>query len=120
MPRAMRSISVSAGKFASVIGISKDTRLDLSKERGQLAEAGGRPDSALAYIAKSDDGVRMRYPGGKSRCYQRLINLIPPHRVYMETHLGGGAVLRKKTPAEVNIGVDRDRTVISRFRGLFG
>jgi site-specific DNA-adenine methylase len=62
----------------------------------------------------------MRYPGGKFRCFQRLINLIPPHRVYIETHLGGGAVLRNKTPAEYSIGIDRDPEVIRAFCGLFG
>jgi DNA adenine methylase len=57
----------------------------------------------------------VRYPGGKFRCYQKLINLIPPHRVYIETHLGGGAVLRHKAPAELNIGIDRDHRVIEKF-----
>jgi site-specific DNA-adenine methylase len=60
----------------------------------------------------------MRYPGGKFRCYQKLINLIPPHRVYIETHLGGGAVMRHKTPAEVNIGIDLNPTVLSAFEGF--
>src|SRR6185369_7999803 len=62
----------------------------------------------------------MRYPGGKFRCYQKLINLIPPHRAYLETHLGGGAVIRNKTSAEVNIGIDKDPRVIQAFEGLFG
>jgi hypothetical protein len=62
----------------------------------------------------------MRYPGGKFRCYQKLINLMPPHRVYIETHLGGGAVLRNKAPAEANIGIDRDPAVIRDFAGRFG
>lgn len=57
----------------------------------------------------------MRYPGGKSHCYQQLINLIPPHRVYIETHLGGGGVLRNKASAEKNYGVDRDPEIIARF-----
>jgi DNA adenine methylase len=60
----------------------------------------------------------MQYPGGKFRCYQKLINLIPAHRVYIETHLGGGAVLRHKTPAEINIGVDIDPAVICGFKGF--
>ena len=38
--------------------------------------------------------------GGKGGVYQRLINLIPPHDVYIENHLGGGAVIRKKYPAK--------------------
>lgn len=57
----------------------------------------------------------MRYPGGKSHCYQQLINLIPPHRVYIETHLGGGGVLRNKASAEKSFGVDRDPTAIAQF-----
>lgn len=58
----------------------------------------------------------MRYDGGKGRCYQRLINLMPPHRVYIELFLGGGAVLRNKRPAEINVGVDLDEDVIQVWR----
>ncbi|WP_210247655.1 DNA adenine methylase [Salinarimonas soli] len=43
---------------------------------------------------------------------------MPPHRVYVETHLGGGAVLRHKRPAEVNIGIEKDARVIDRWRSL--
>lgn len=41
---------------------------------------------------------------------------MPPHRIYIETHLGGGAVLRHKKPAEENIGIDRDPAAIAAFR----
>lgn len=57
----------------------------------------------------------MRYPGGKGRCFQHLISLMPPHRVYIETHLGGGAVLRHKRPSQVSIGVDRDPAAIEAW-----
>lgn len=57
----------------------------------------------------------MRYPGGKGKCFQRLINLMPLHRVYIESHLGGGAVLRHKRPAEVSIGIDIDAQVIEHW-----
>lgn len=60
----------------------------------------------------------MRYPGGKFRCYQRLISLIPPHRTYIESHLGGGAVMRHKKPAGHNVGIDVDHRVIARFTGF--
>ncbi|PMU22120.1 DNA methylase [Pseudomonas sp. GP01-A8] len=53
----------------------------------------------------------MRYPGGKGKCYQRLINLMPPHQTYIETHLGAGAVMRHKKTAARNIGVDIDPAV---------
>lgn len=56
----------------------------------------------------------MRYPGGKGKTYQHVINLMPPHRVYIETHLGGGAVLRHKRPALQNIGIDADARVVAR------
>lgn len=60
----------------------------------------------------------MNYPGGKGKCYQRLINLMPPHTTYIETHLGGGAVLRHKLPAQHNIGIDADALVIEQWRRL--
>ena len=52
------------------------------------------------------------YPGGKGGVFQRLINLMPPHEVYIETHLGGGAVMRNKRPAGHNIGIEIDPKVI--------
>lgn len=58
----------------------------------------------------------MRYPGGKGRAYPRLINLMPQHRIYIETHLGGGAVLRNKRPAERSIGIEIDPRVVAAWR----
>jgi DNA adenine methylase len=59
----------------------------------------------------------MGYPGGKSGAgvYQKLINLMPPHRVYIEPFLGGATVLRLKRPALINIGVDRSRAALELF-----
>ena len=61
----------------------------------------------------------MRYPGGKGKCYQHIINVLPPHPTYIETHLGGGAVLLHKKPARMSIGIDRDPAVIRSWRHLF-
>lgn len=59
----------------------------------------------------------MNYPGGKGSCFRHLINLMPPHDTYIETHLGGGNVLERKRPARSrNIGVDVDDVVIARWR----
>ncbi|NYS78272.1 MULTISPECIES: DNA adenine methylase [Halomonadaceae] len=58
----------------------------------------------------------MRYPGGKGKCYQRLINLMPPHQTYIESHLGGGAVMRNKKVAQRNIGLDLDAKVIELWQ----
>ena len=59
----------------------------------------------------------MTYPGGKngSGIYQRLINLMPPHQVYVEPFLGGGALMRLKRPAAINIGVDLNGDLIGRW-----
>lgn len=52
----------------------------------------------------------MSYPGGKngSGTYQAIINLMPPHDRYIEPFLGGGAIMRLKRPARLNIGIDLD------------
>jgi hypothetical protein len=41
---------------------------------------------------------------------------MPPHRVYIESHLGGGACMLHKRPALINIGIDRDERLIQRWR----
>jgi DNA adenine methylase len=57
----------------------------------------------------------MNYPGGKGGVYQKLINIMPPHEVYIETHLGGGAIMRNKRPAKINIGIEIDPKVIAMW-----
>lgn len=57
----------------------------------------------------------MRYPGGKGKTFQHVINTMPPHRVYIESHLGGGAVMRHKLPASRNIGIDADSRVVTAW-----
>jgi DNA adenine methylase len=54
----------------------------------------------------------MNYPGGKGGVFHKLINLMPPHEVYIETHLGGGAVMRNKRRARRDIGIEIDPGVI--------
>lgn len=60
------------------------------------------------------------FPGGKNGAgvYQKLISLMPPHRVYIEPFLGGGSILLRKRLAEVNVGIDLDDRAIERFRQL--
>lgn len=62
----------------------------------------------------------MRYPGGKGGAgvYQTIINNIPPHDTYIETHLGGGNILERKRPAARSIGIDIDREVIQAWQQL--
>ena len=44
-----------------------------------------------------------------------LIALMPPQAVYIETHLGGGAVVRRRPAAMRNIGMDLDGRALSRL-----
>jgi hypothetical protein len=46
---------------------------------------------------------------------QPIIALMPPHDTYIETHLGGGAIMQRKPPALRNIAVDLDPTALARF-----
>lgn len=56
------------------------------------------------------------FRGGKGRAYQHLINLMPPHDRYVESHLGGGAVLRYKRPARRSVAIDIDPSVVAAWR----
>jgi DNA adenine methylase len=64
----------------------------------------------------------MPYPGGKNGAgvYQTIINRMPPHEVYIEPFLGGGAILRLKRPAALNIGIDLDSAALARFSDSAG
>lgn len=59
---------------------------------------------------------RMKYPGGKGISYHKFINLMPPHDVYIESHLGGGSIIRKKSAAIRNIGIEIDSNVVKKWR----
>ena len=60
----------------------------------------------------------MRYPGGKGRCYKAIVTLMSEHDTYIETHLGGGAVMRHKRPARRSIGVELDEAVVCKWLEL--
>jgi len=52
----------------------------------------------------------MHYPGGKNApgTFHKIINLLPPHHVYIEPFAGSGAILRMKRPARLNIAIDKN------------
>ena len=59
----------------------------------------------------------MGYFGSKatSGLCQAIIAMMPPHDTYIETHLGGGAIMKRKPPALCNIGIDLDPRAIACF-----
>ena len=60
----------------------------------------------------------MTYPGGKNTSYQKIINLIPPHEVFVSPYLGSGAIMRNKRLALRNIGGDLDKKAFEVFHSL--
>ena len=46
---------------------------------------------------------------------QAIIAMMPPHETYIETHLGGGAIMKRKPPTVNNIGIDIDPEPLSSF-----
>jgi len=44
-----------------------------------------------------------------------IIAVMPPHDTYIETHLGGGAIMKRKPPALCNIGIDLDPRALTDF-----
>lgn len=61
--------------------------------------------------------IEKNYPGAKAGAgvFQTLINLMPPHRTYVELFLGSGQLFRRKQPAEINIGVEIDPLVTRQW-----
>ncbi len=46
---------------------------------------------------------------------QAIIALMPPHAPIIETHLGGGAIMKRKPPALNNIGIDLAPRALADF-----
>lgn len=46
---------------------------------------------------------------------QNIIAMMPPHDTYIETHLGGGAIMKRKPAAVRNIGIDIDPRPLTDF-----
>jgi DNA adenine methylase len=46
---------------------------------------------------------------------QPIIAMMPPHDTYIETHLGGGAIMRRKPAALHNIVIDLDMKALRNF-----
>lgn len=58
------------------------------------------------------------YYGGKVGMAERIVGMLPPHRVYIEPFFGSGAVLFAKPPSMHEIVNDLDNVVVTFFRVL--
>lgn len=89
-----------------------DRLIEVAKEWDTLAVdfAHNRRQLLPASIANYDGGK------GQAGVYQRIINQIPPHDVYIEGCLGGGAVMWHKRPARISYGVEIDPAIVDEWR----
>jgi hypothetical protein len=89
-----------------------------SNPYGSLQASGWRmvSDTHLASLCGMINPLP-NYPGSKggSGVAKRLVSLMPPHKVYVEAFLGGGAVLRIKRPSRLSIGIDADPSVVEAW-----
>jgi len=62
--------------------------------------------------------VPFKWLGGKSMMVRKLLPLLPPHRVYVETFGGAAALLLAKPPSPAEVFNDIDWGVVNFFRVL--
>lgn len=58
------------------------------------------------------------WPGGKRLMVKNILNLIPPHRVYVEPFVGAGHVFWAKEPSEVEVINDLDSGLMKWYQDL--
>lgn len=77
--------------------------------------AGSGDDRAPVKLAR-------RYPGGKGGAgiHQKIINLMPPHRMYIEPFVGGGNIYARKKPALASIVMDIDERSLNYWKDKAG
>lgn len=64
--------------------------------------------------------IKGTYYGGKSGAgvYQKIINQIPPHYVFISGFLGYCGIMRHKRPAGINLGFDLHQEIIDTWNEL--
>ena len=58
----------------------------------------------------------LRYHGGKWRMAQKILELFPPHEIYVEPFGGGAGILLQKPPAQTDVYNDLDGDIVNLFR----
>lgn len=58
------------------------------------------------------------WTGGKTRLKNRIVQKIPPHKIYVEAFVGGGSIFWKKALAEKNVINDKNSELIWFYKNL--
>jgi len=80
--------------------------------------------SDINYVIHIQKKLKKRLPkiipwiGGKHYLVNRLLILIPQHRVYIEPFIGGGSLYFAKEPSEVEIISDVDKNIINFYKSI--
>lgn len=60
----------------------------------------------------------IRYFGGKCNFVSKLLDFIPPHKIYVEVFGGGASLLFAKKPSPIEVYNDIDSNIVNLFRVL--
>lgn len=60
----------------------------------------------------------LAWVGGKTKLADKIISMMPKHKVYVEPFLGGGSVFFKKPLSDVNVINDLDKDLINFYKGV--
>jgi DNA adenine methylase len=82
------------------------------RQRRPLLPVPREVDAAVTERARTP----LTYYGGKQRMAPQIVEIMPPHRVYLEPFCGGAAVLFRKPPAERETINDLDGAVTTFWR----
>lgn len=85
--------------------LSNTVVFDSAAAQSFMTVPAGKKERELSYLgSKAASGV-----------WQKIIAEMPPHETYIETHLGGGAIMLRKPAALRSIGIDIDSDALQQF-----
>lgn len=85
--------------------LSNTVVFDSTAAQSFMTVPAGKKEWELSYLgSKAASGV-----------WQKIIAEMPPHETYIETHLGGGAIMLRKPAALRSIGIDIDSDALQQF-----
>ena len=118
-PDEARDMQRQLYKGSKAVEISK--RKMIPESRGQMTLFGHKAINlhGLNFPKQSDSlPPILGWVGGKTKLADKIISMMPPHKVYVEPFLGGGSVFFKKPLADVNVINDLDKDLMNFYKGV--